>query len=126
MSSLKRKNYFQNIQKKIRIQINSIIKNKFFFIIVSFLVIVFVLIIVNFTNAKTTTVSIPNTFVLEDDLIPPLEPQSVSSYMLNRTIPKKWSKQECEDLFSSPEDDLLQQIQFSNDKMIKNILRNAP
>lgn len=118
--------FLTNTKKKVFVFKCIDIKQKKIVIVVSGILLVSVLIILFNVNSETTKTDIPNKYVFEDDLIPPLEPQSISSYLLNRETPKEWSQEESEDFFTTPDGDFLQQIQLSNDRLITNVLKDAP
>lgn len=65
-------------------------------------------------------------YVFENELIPPSEPLHIDSYLLHRSIPVVWPEDECIKFFTLPEGEVLEQIQLSNDNMVKDILKDAP
>jgi hypothetical protein len=102
------------------------IDKRIFIILSSFIIILLLLILVCVFNEKKEDPIPPSKYVLEDELISPKEPLLPDVYLLNRVIGEKWTKEECNSFFTQPNGDVLQQIQLSDDQMIKNILKDTP
>jgi len=104
-----------------------IIDKRICIIIVLSLCLIITLILFCLTNKESkNTTQVASKYILEDELIPPKEPLLPDSYLLNRVTPETWPKEDCNKFFTQPTGEVFQQIQLSNDQIIKNILEDTP
>ena len=102
-------------------------------IITIVLVILFLLSLIVFAvqscsqNSKSKTVRIEELPLVPDQkLLLPEGPSIPDGYALTRPPQEKWTKEESQEYFTMPDEQELKNLEYSNDKLIEDILGATP
>ena len=78
-------------------------------------------------NSKSKTVRIEELPLVPDQkLLLPEGPSIPDGYALTRPPQEKWTKEESQEYFTMPDEQELKNLEYSNDKLIEDILGATP
>lgn len=100
-------------------------------ILISIVIVLFILALVVFVvqgcNSSKKTASVQDTLLVPDqDLMLPDGPSIPDGYALTREPKEKWTKEESQEYFTMPDSQQLDNLEYSNDKLIDDILGATP
>ncbi len=119
------KNFFISIVDKMKFLFEND-KKRFFIIIGIFFVIIILLLILLFSPKKKKNTTIASNFSLSEDIVIPKSPEIKNDYSLTRETNDKWSKEEGEKYFTTPNNKEINSLSDSNDMLISNMIGAAP
>ena len=77
-------------------------------------------------TAKKPFSAPPVQYSIDEEPVLPSEPGTIDSYVYTNEVASSWTKEQGEAWFTPPEGKQLEQLENSNDILVKRILESAP
>lgn len=101
------------------------VKRLFIIGILIFIIILSVILLIGYGTKKKFYAQ-PVRYSINEAPFLPLEPGLQDAYIYANDTASFWTKEACEVWFTAPDGKLLEQLENSNDMMVKRILESAP